>query len=113
MGEVPLYRSRPFGVALLVAGVDETGPALYHTDPSGTFVKYEAKVRASLSLSRARSLSLSLSRSLSLSLSDNTASLSPPSLCLFLAALPPPFLPSSLPPFLPSSLPPSSLSLAF
>lgn len=28
--------SRPFGVALLIAGVDETGPALYHTDPSGT-----------------------------------------------------------------------------
>ena len=35
--------SRPFGVALLVAGVDENGPALYHTDPSGTFVRYEAK----------------------------------------------------------------------
>mmetsp|Transcript_57940 Transcript_57940/g.183885 ORF Transcript_57940/g.183885 Transcript_57940/m.183885 type:complete len:238 (-) Transcript_57940:1078-1791(-) len=35
--------SRPFGVALLVAGYDENGPSLYHTDPSGTFVKYEAK----------------------------------------------------------------------
>lgn len=35
--------SRPFGVALLVAGVDENGPALYHTDPSGTFVKWQAK----------------------------------------------------------------------
>mmetsp|Transcript_38422 Transcript_38422/g.83591 ORF Transcript_38422/g.83591 Transcript_38422/m.83591 type:complete len:238 (-) Transcript_38422:447-1160(-) len=35
--------SRPFGVALLVAGWDETGPNLYHTDPSGTFVRYEAK----------------------------------------------------------------------
>ncbi|KAL0476610.1 26S proteasome subunit alpha-5 [Acrasis kona] len=35
--------SRPFGVALLVAGIDEYGPALYHTDPSGTFVRYEAK----------------------------------------------------------------------
>jgi 20S proteasome subunit alpha 5 len=35
--------SRPFGVALLIAGVDENGPALYHTDPSGTFVRYEAK----------------------------------------------------------------------
>jgi len=35
--------SRPFGVALLIAGVDENGPALYHTDPSGTFIKYEAK----------------------------------------------------------------------
>jgi 20S proteasome subunit alpha 5 len=35
--------SRPFGVALLVAGVDENGPALFHTDPSGTFIQYEAK----------------------------------------------------------------------
>ncbi|GAQ88679.1 20S proteasome regulatory subunit alpha protein [Klebsormidium nitens] len=35
--------SRPFGVALLIAGWDESGPCLYHTDPSGTFVKYEAK----------------------------------------------------------------------
>eukprot|EP00850_Spirogloea_muscicola_P023478 SM000360S13672 [mRNA] locus=s360:80872:82799:+ [translate_table: standard] len=35
--------SRPFGVALLIAGNDETGPCLYHTDPSGTFVRYEAK----------------------------------------------------------------------
>lgn len=35
--------SRPFGVALLIAGVDEKGPALFHTDPSGTFVRYEAK----------------------------------------------------------------------
>lgn len=52
--------SRPFGVALLIAGVDEDGPQLYvdidpslphkmlipssyHTDPSGTFVRYDAK----------------------------------------------------------------------
>ncbi|CAI5497044.1 unnamed protein product, partial [Closterium sp. Naga37s-1] len=35
--------SRPFGVALLVAGVDKYGPCLYHTDPSGTFVRYDAK----------------------------------------------------------------------
>ncbi|KDN44862.1 putative proteasome subunit alpha type-5, partial [Rhizoctonia solani AG-8 WAC10335] len=35
--------SRPFGVALLIAGIDEVGPQLYHTDPSGTFVRYEAK----------------------------------------------------------------------
>lgn len=27
--------SRPFGVALLVAGVDQDGPALYCADPSG------------------------------------------------------------------------------
>jgi len=35
--------SRPFGVALLVAGVDVSGPHLYHTDPSGTFLRYQAK----------------------------------------------------------------------
>ncbi|KAK7464431.1 proteasome component pup2 [Stygiomarasmius scandens] len=35
--------SRPFGVALLIAGVDELGPQLFHTDPSGTFVRYNAK----------------------------------------------------------------------
>jgi len=35
--------SRPFGVALLIAGIDETGPVLYHTDPSGTFFQFEAK----------------------------------------------------------------------
>lgn len=35
--------SRPFGVALLVAGVDEDGPQLYHAEPSGTFYRYDAK----------------------------------------------------------------------
>lgn len=36
--------SRPFGVALLLAGWNSAdGPVLYHTDPSGTFVQYEAK----------------------------------------------------------------------
>merc|ERR1712038_1702155 len=36
--------SRPFGVSLLFAGVDEKeGPVLFHMDPSGTYVKYEAK----------------------------------------------------------------------
>ncbi|KAJ1916277.1 proteasome component pup2 [Tieghemiomyces parasiticus] len=35
--------SRPFGVALLIAGCDERGPQLYHTDPSGTYVRYKAK----------------------------------------------------------------------
>jgi len=35
--------SRPFGVALLVAGIDQNGPVLFHTDPSGTFVQFDAK----------------------------------------------------------------------
>merc|ERR1712176_277471 len=35
--------SRPFGVALLVAGWDDVdGPVLFNTDPSGTFTKYSA-----------------------------------------------------------------------
>eukprot|EP01043_Picozoa_sp_COSAG02_P024228 COSAG02_NODE_1319_length_13272_cov_10.015714_1_plen_385_part_00 len=37
-------QSRPYGVALLLAGVDDKdGPVLYHTDPSGTFVRFKAK----------------------------------------------------------------------
>jgi len=35
--------ARPFGVALLMGGVDECGPVLYHTDPSGTYSQYQAK----------------------------------------------------------------------
>jgi len=47
--------SRPFGVALLIAGVDDDGPQLcvsfvhsdvdcrYHAEPSGTFYRYDAK----------------------------------------------------------------------
>ncbi|VDD95457.1 unnamed protein product [Enterobius vermicularis] len=35
--------SRPFGVALLFAGVDQEGPKLYHLDPSGTFIDCLAK----------------------------------------------------------------------
>ena len=35
--------SRPFGVSLLIAGIDENGPALYQTDPSGTYLKWDAR----------------------------------------------------------------------
>ena len=35
--------SRPYGVSLLIAGIDEAGPALYQTDPSGTYLKWEAR----------------------------------------------------------------------
>merc|ERR1712217_971304 len=35
--------SRPFGVALLVGGIDPVdGPVLFNTDPSGNFTKYSA-----------------------------------------------------------------------
>jgi len=33
---------RPFGTALLVAGVDTTGPRLFETDPSGALIEYRA-----------------------------------------------------------------------
>lgn len=35
--------SRPFGVALLFAGIDKKGPSLYSLDPSGTYVQCDAK----------------------------------------------------------------------
>lgn len=35
--------SRPFGVAILFAGVDKTGAQLFHLDPSGTYLKFKAK----------------------------------------------------------------------
>jgi proteasome alpha subunit len=33
---------RPFGVALILAGVDANGASLYLTDPSGTYIGYDA-----------------------------------------------------------------------
>ena len=33
---------RPFGVSLLIAGIDDKGPQLYLTDPSGAFWGYQA-----------------------------------------------------------------------
>jgi len=33
---------RPFGVALMIAGVDETGKRLFATDPSGAYMEYKA-----------------------------------------------------------------------
>jgi proteasome alpha subunit len=33
---------RPFGVALILAGVDKNGASLYQTDPSGTYIGYDA-----------------------------------------------------------------------
>ena len=43
-GDTSKRMSRPFGVALLLAGYDELdGPQLFFSDPSGTFVRYKAK----------------------------------------------------------------------
>ncbi|KAJ1541449.1 hypothetical protein HK096_010194 [Nowakowskiella sp. JEL0078] len=36
------YGGRPYGVGLLVAGYDETGPHLYESSPSGNFFDYLA-----------------------------------------------------------------------
>jgi proteasome alpha subunit len=33
---------RPYGVALILAGVDKNGCSLYQTDPSGTYIGYDA-----------------------------------------------------------------------
>jgi proteasome alpha subunit len=33
---------RPFGVALIIAGVDKSGSTIYLTDPSGTYISYDA-----------------------------------------------------------------------
>jgi proteasome alpha subunit len=33
---------RPFGVALIIAGVDKSGASLFLTDPSGTYIGYDA-----------------------------------------------------------------------
>jgi 20S proteasome subunit alpha 5 len=35
--------ARPYGVSMLFAGVDETGPKIFESDPSGTMVGYLAK----------------------------------------------------------------------
>jgi len=34
--------ARPYGVSLLIAGVDNSGPRLYMTEPSGIFFEYKA-----------------------------------------------------------------------
>ena len=33
---------RPFGVALILGGIDSKGSSLYLTDPSGTYISYDA-----------------------------------------------------------------------
>lgn len=35
--------SRPFGVAILFAGIENGEPQLWHMDPSGTYIRYDAK----------------------------------------------------------------------
>lgn len=71
--------ARPYGVSLLVAGVDENGPQLWQTDPSGTFVKYEAKAignggeaaQSTLLEKYSRSMSLDEAKKLCVSILQN------------------------------------------
>jgi len=58
--------SRPFGVALLLAGVDDTGPKLFFCDPSGTYVEYKAKAIGSGSEGAQTQLTDEYSESMSL-----------------------------------------------
>jgi len=59
--------SRPFGVALLIAGYDENGPSLYHAEPSGTFYRYDAKAIGSGSEGAQAELQNEFHKSLTLS----------------------------------------------
>ncbi len=34
---------RPYGVGMLIAGIDNTGPRLFETDPSGTMIEWKAQ----------------------------------------------------------------------
>lgn len=58
--------SRPFGIALLIGGIDENGPQLYHCDPSGTLTRYDAKAIGSGSEGAQSELQENFHKSLSL-----------------------------------------------
>merc|ERR1712010_389163 len=58
--------SRPFGVALLLAGMGDDGPALYHMDPSGTYFRFDAKAIGSASEGAQSALQESYNKSLTL-----------------------------------------------
>lgn len=65
--------SRPFGVAILFAGCDEKGPQLFHMDPSGTFVQFEAKAIGSGSEGAQQSLQEMYHKSMTLKEALTTA----------------------------------------
>ncbi|CAN0353353.1 unnamed protein product, partial [Discosporangium mesarthrocarpum] len=58
--------SRPFGVALLMAGYDDKGAQLFFSDPAGMFVQYKAKAIGSGSEGAQSNLQESYSESLTL-----------------------------------------------
>ena len=65
--------SRPYGVALLLAGCDEDGPQLFHSDPSGTYTKYKAKAIGSGSEGAQTSLEESFHDALTLAEAETLA----------------------------------------
>merc|ERR1711894_233636 len=58
--------SRPFGVAILYAGIDENGPQLFHMDPSGTYLQFDAKAIGSGSEGAQQSLQEQYHKSMTL-----------------------------------------------
>jgi 20S proteasome subunit alpha 5 len=66
--------SRPFGVALLLAGYDDVdGPQLFFSDPSGTFVRYKAKAIGAGSEGAQSNLTESYSESMTLEEAEELA----------------------------------------
>merc|ERR1711959_689241 len=65
--------SRPFGVALLLAGMSDDGPALFHMDPSGTYVQFQAKAIGSASEGAQSALQDEYNKSLSLEEAETLA----------------------------------------
>ena len=66
-------QSRPFGVALLLAGVDDTGAQLYFSDPSGTYYPVKAHAIGSGSEGALNNLKESYSDSLTLAEAEKLA----------------------------------------
>ncbi|CAG0885980.1 unnamed protein product [Cyprideis torosa] len=65
--------SRPFGVAILFAGIDKNGPQLFHMDPSGTFIQYDAKAIGSGSEGAQQSLKEVYNKSMTIEEATKTA----------------------------------------
>jgi len=73
-GDSKKRMSRPFGVALLLAGYDSMdGPQLFFSDPSGTFVRYKAKAIGAGSEGAQSNLEESYSETMTLEETENLA----------------------------------------
>lgn len=73
-GDSSKRMSRPFGVALLLAGHDDVdGPQLFFSDPSGTYVRYKAKAIGAGSEGAQSNLEETYSESMTLEEAENLA----------------------------------------